>query len=130
MVVFIDDILVYSKIREEHANHLRIIIQTLEDHQLYAKREKCDFLMTEVKFLGHVVSQEEISVDLAKIDTILQWERPKNVMEIHRFLRLVGYYRCFVKNFSRIAALLTRLTRKVVRFEWDDNCESTFIELK
>ena len=72
VVVFIDDILVYSKTREEHVNHLRIVLQTLRDHQLYAKREKLDFWMTEVKFLGHVVSQEGISVDPAKIDAILQ----------------------------------------------------------
>ena len=74
IVVFIDDILVYSKTREEHADHLRIVLQTLRDHQLYAKKEKCDFWMTKVKFLGHVVSQEGISIDLAKIDATLQWE--------------------------------------------------------
>ena len=74
VVVFIDDILVYSKTKEEHVNHLRIVLQTLRDHLLYAKREKCDFWMTKVKFLGHVVSQEEISVDVVKIDAILQWE--------------------------------------------------------
>ena len=97
---------------------------------MYAKREKCDFWMTKVKFLGHIVSQEGISVDPAKIDAILQWERPRNVIEIHSFLGLEGYYRLFVDNFSRIAAPLTKLTRKDVRFEWDDSCESTFMELK
>ena len=117
VVVFIDDILIYSKTREEHANHLRTVLQTLKDHQLYAKKEKWDFCMTEVKFLGHVVSQEGIFVNPAKIDAILQWERPKNVMEIRSFLELAGYYHCFIKNFSRIAAPLTRLTRKDVRFE-------------
>ena len=74
IVLFIDDILVYSKTKEEHANHLRIVLQTLRDHHMYAKREKCDFWMTEVKFLGHVVSQEGISIDAAKIDAILKWE--------------------------------------------------------
>ena len=130
VVVSIDDILVYSKTREEHTNHLRIILQTLIDHQLFAKKEKCDFWMKEVKFLGHVVSQEEISVDPAKVEVILQWERPKNVSEIHNFLRLAGYYRRFIENFSKVVAPLTRLTRKDVRFDWDDCCESAFVELK
>ena len=130
MVVFIDDILIYSKTRDEHVNHIRIVLQTLQDHWLYAKREKCDFWMTEIKFLEHVVSQEGISVDPAKIDAILQWEQPKNVTEIHSFLGWAGYYRHFVENFSRIAAQLTMLTRKDVIFEWDDTYEPTFIELK
>ena len=114
IVVFIDDIVVYSNTREEHATHLRIILQTLKEHQLFAKQEKYDFWMTEMKFLGHVVSQEGILVDPAKVDTILQWQRPKNVMEIHNFLGLAGYYRRFIEGFSRIVAPLTRLTRKDV----------------
>ena len=81
-MVFIDDILVYSKTKEEHATHLRTVLQTLRENQLFTKWEKCDFWMTEVKFLGHVVSQEGVLVDPAKIDAILQWERPKNVTEI------------------------------------------------
>ena len=83
-----------------------------------------------MKFLGHVVSQEGISVDPAKIDAILQWERPKNMREIHSFLGLAGYYRCFIEGFSRIAAPLTKLMRNDVKFDWDDSCESTFVELK
>ena len=93
MIVFIDDILVYSKTWEEHAQHLRIILQTLREHQLYAKKEKCDFWLTEVKFLGHVISGQGISVDPSKVETVLQWERPKNVAEIRSFLGLAGYYR-------------------------------------
>ena len=77
MVVFINDILVYFKTRDEHATLLRIVLQTLRDHQLYAKKEKCDFWMTEVKFLGHVISQEGITVNPTKIDAILQWQQPK-----------------------------------------------------
>ena len=86
--------------------------------------------MTEVKFLGYEVSQEGISVDSTKVDVILQWERPKNVMEIHSFLRLAGYYRRFIKGFSKIAAPLMRLMRKHIKYDWDDSCESTFMELK
>ncbi|XP_060962122.1 uncharacterized mitochondrial protein AtMg00860-like [Cannabis sativa] len=86
--------------------------------------------MTEVKFLGHVISQDGITVDPAKIDSILQWERPKNVTEVRSFLGLAGYYRRFVENFSRIAMPLTKLTRKEVKFIWDDSCEKAFRELK
>ena len=82
VIVFIDDILIYSRFMEEHAEHLTIIFQTLREHQLYTKREKCDFWMTDVKFLGHVVSQRGISVDSSKVDAIINWERPKNVSEI------------------------------------------------
>ena len=130
VIVFIDDILVYSKTWEEHAQHLRIVLQTLREHQLYAKKEKCDFWLTEVKFLGHVISGQGISVDPSKVETVLQWERPKNVAEIRSFLGLAGYYRRFVKDFSSIAAPLTRLTKKEVRFEWDAGCEHAFQELK
>ncbi|XP_024022581.1 uncharacterized protein LOC112091957 [Morus notabilis] len=130
VIVFIDDILVYSKTWEEHEQHLRIVLQTLREHQLYAKKEKCDFWLTEVKFLGHVISRQGISVDPSKIETVLQWERPKNVAEIRSFLGLTGYYRRFVKDFSSIAALMTRLPKKEVRFEWDADCEHAFQELR
>ena len=130
IIVFIDDILIYSKNEEEHAEHLRIALQTLREHGLYAKREKCDFWMTKVKFLGHVVSEEGISVDPSKIEAVLNWERPKNVSEIRSFLGLAGYYRRFVENFSKIASPLTKLTRKNVKFVWDDKCEEAFEELK
>ncbi|KAL5545257.1 hypothetical protein UlMin_009041 [Ulmus minor] len=86
--------------------------------------------MTEVKFLGHIISQEGISVDPSKIEAVLQWERLRNVSEIRSFLGLAGYYRRFVENFSCIAMLLTRLTRKEVKFTWDDQCEEAFRELK
>ena len=116
-MVFIDNILVYSKTREGYATQLRVVLQTLREHQLFAKWEKCEFWMIEMKFLGHLVSQEGISVDLANVDAILQWERPKNVMEIHSFLRLAGCYRHFIKSFSKIVTPLTKLTRKDVKFD-------------
>ena len=114
VIVFVDDILIYSKTPEEHALHLRIALQALREHQLFAKREKCEFWMPEVKFLGHVVSREGILVDPAKIEVVLNWERPKNVYEIWSFLGLAGYYRQFVEGFSRLAAPMTRLTQKDV----------------
>jgi len=100
VVVFIDDILVYSKDKEEHAHHLQIVLQTLREHQLYAKLKKCEFWLEEVVFLGHVVSKEGIKVDPEKMKVIMEWPRPTNVIEVRSFLRLAGYYKRFVKDFS------------------------------
>ncbi|XP_059670062.1 uncharacterized protein LOC132315717 [Cornus florida] len=116
VVVFVDDILVYSRTREDHEVHLSIVLQILREHRLYAKYEKCEFWLQEVKFLGHVVSEGGVSVDPSKVEAVLTWERPKNVFEIRSFLGLAGYYRRFVKDFSRLAAPMTRLTRKGVKF--------------
>ena len=80
--------------------------------------------------MGHVVSQKKIYVDSAKIDAILQWKGPKNVVEIHSFLKLARYYQCFIEGFSRIIRPLMRLIRKEIKFEWDDSCESAFMEQK
>ena len=130
VVVFVDDILIYSKSREEHGHHLHMALQTLRENQLYAKLEKCDFWLQEIQFLGHMVSQEGISVDPTKVEAVTKWERPKNVFEVRSFLGLAGYYRRFVENFSRIACPMTRLTCKGVNFDWNDKCEESFQELK
>ena len=92
VVVFVDDILIYSRSEEEHEDHLRVILQVLRDHQLYAKFSKCEFWLVEVKFLGHVVSASSVSVDPEKVEAIMSWERPKLVFVIRSFLGLVGYY--------------------------------------
>jgi hypothetical protein len=92
VVVFIDDILIYSKTEEQHEEHLRLVLQKLREHQLYAKFSKCDFLLKEVSFLGHVITDGGISVDPAKVDDVLKWEAPRTVKEIRSFLGLSGYY--------------------------------------
>ena len=120
VVVFVDDTLIYSQSEWEHEYHLRIVLQLLRDHQLYAKFSKCEFWLTEVRFLGHVVSASGVSVDLEKVEAVMSWERLKSVFEIRSFLGLAGYYRRFIKDFYRIAAPMTRLTRKEVKFDWDD----------
>ena len=130
VVVFMDDILIYSKGRAEHERHLQLALQVLRENQLYAKLEKCDFWLQEVQFLGHMVSKEGISVDPAKVEVVMRWERPKSVFEIRSFLGLAGYYRRFIENFSQIACPMTRLTRKGVSFDWNDKCEESFQELK
>ena len=130
VVVFIDDILVYSKDAQEHEHHLRIVLQTLRENQLFAKLSKCDFWLKEVSFLGHIVSAEGIRVDPVKIEAIVNWKPPRNVTEVRSFLGLAGYYRRFVQGFSVIASSLTRLLRKGVKFEWDDKFQSSFKRLK
>ena len=105
---------------------MRIVLQLLRDHQLYAKFSKCEFWLTEVRFLGHVVSVSGVSMDLEKVEAMMSLEMPKSVFEIRSFLGLAGYYRRFIEDFSRLAALMTRLTRKEVKFDWDDRCEEAF----
>ena len=126
VVVFVDDILIYSQSEREHEDHLRIVLQLLRDHQLYAKFSKCEFWLTEVRFFGHVVSASGVSVDPEKVEAVISWERPKSVFEIHSFLGLARYYRRFIEDFSRLAAPMTRLTRKEVKFDWDDRYEEVF----
>ena len=130
VVVFVDDILIYSKWEEEHEDHLRIVLQSLRDHQLYAKFSKCEFWLTEVRFLGHVVSASGVSVDSEKVKAVMGWERPKSVFKIRSFLGLARYYKRFIKDFFRLATPMTKLTRKEVKFEWNDVCERAFHELK
>ena len=130
VVVFIDDILIYSKDETEHAEHLRIVLKTLRDKQLYAKFSKSEFWLWEVGFLGHIVSGDGIRVDPSKISAIVDWKPPKNVTEVRSFLGLAGYYRRFVNGFSIIAAPMTRLLRKDVKFEWTEECQQSFEELK
>ena len=121
VVVFVDDILIYSETEEDHEDHLRVVLQTLRDHQLYAKFNKCEFWLTDVRFLGYIMSASSVSVDLEKVEAVMSWERPKSVFEIRSFLRLAGYYRRFIEDFSHLAAPMLKLTRKEVKFEWNDS---------
>ncbi|KAL5570641.1 hypothetical protein UlMin_027216 [Ulmus minor] len=130
VIVFIDDILIYSKTKEEHEEHLRITLRTLEEHKLYAKFSKCEFWLDKVHFLRHVVSKDGVSVDPAKIEAVSKWPAPTNVTEIRSFLGLAGYYRRFVEGFSSLAAPLTALTKKGKKYEWTEKCEESFQELK
>ena len=129
-MVFIDDIIVYSKDREDHDTHLRVVLETLRKEHLYAKLSKCEFWLREVSFLGHIVSEEGIRVDPRKIEVIIEWKPPKNVTEVRSFLGLVGYYRRFVKGFLMTAVPMTSLLQKNVKFEWSEKCQASFEKLK
>ncbi|KAA3465783.1 DNA/RNA polymerases superfamily protein [Gossypium australe] len=130
VVVFIDDILIYSCDETQYTEHLRTVLQTLREKQLYAKFSKCESWLREVSILGHIVSAAGIRVDPSKISTILEWKPPRNVSKVRSFLGLAGYYRRFVKGFSIIATPLTNLLQKDVRFEWSEKCQQSFEQLK
>ena len=130
VVVFIDDILVFSKTEEEHAEHLRLVLQKLKEHKLYAKRSKCEFWLKEVSFLGHVVSNGGIAVDPGKVKDVLNWKPPTDVSEIRSFLGLAGYYRRFIEGFSKLAKPMTAMLEKNAKFEWSSKCQASFEELK
>ena len=117
VMVFIDDILVYSKDWENHDTHLRVVLETLRKERLYEKLRKCEFWLREVSFLRHIISEEGIQVDPKKVEVIIEWKPLRNVIEVRSFLGLAGYYRRFVKGFSMTAAPMTRLLQKNVKFE-------------
>ncbi|KAG8503406.1 hypothetical protein CXB51_001385 [Gossypium anomalum] len=129
VVVFIDDILVYSETETKHDEHLRIVLQVLREKELYAKFSKCEFWLREVTFLGHVVSAEGIKVDPRKIEAVLEWKPPRSVSKIQSFLGLAGYYRRFVEGFSVLAAPLTKLIRKGVPFVWTEKHDASHVGL-
>jgi hypothetical protein len=128
--VFIDDILIYSRSKKDHENHLRTILELLKNEKLYAKFSKCEFWIREVQFLGHVVNESGIHVDPAKIEAIKKWEALKTPTEVRSFLGLAGYYRRFIENFSKIALPLTQLTQKSKEFVWGEKQEQAFQTLK
>jgi hypothetical protein len=130
VVVFIEDILIFSKTEEELEKHLRMVLEKLRSNQLYAKFSKCEFWLTDVAFLGHVISIGGITVDPIKVKDVLNWMPPANASEIHSFLGLAGYYRRFIKDFSKIAKPMTRLLEKNKNFNWTDECQVSFKELK
>ncbi|KAI3725446.1 hypothetical protein L1987_65234 [Smallanthus sonchifolius] len=130
VIVFIDDILIYSKTKSDHEQHLRLVLDLLRKEQLYAKFSKCEFWLKEVQFLGHIVNDKGIHVDPAKIETVKNWNATKTPTEVRSFLGLAGYYRRFISNFSKIAVPLTALTHKGKTYEWGPKQEEAFQTLK
>ncbi|GJX13451.1 putative reverse transcriptase domain-containing protein [Tanacetum coccineum] len=130
VIVFIDDILIYSKTQEEHVEHLRLVLGLLKKEKLYAKFSKCEFWLREVQFLGHVINGNGIHVDPSKIEVVKNWKAPRTPTEVCSFLGLAGYYRRFIENFSKIAKSLTILTQKCKTFDWGEEQELAFQTLK
>jgi hypothetical protein len=130
VMVFIDDILIYSKNEEEHARHLWIILTRLREHQLYAKFSKCAFWLEEIQFLGHVLSAKGIAVDPSKVKDILEWKPPTIVHQVRSFLGLAGYYRRFIPDFSKLVKPITSLLKNDTKFNWSSKCNEAFEQLK
>jgi hypothetical protein len=130
MVVFIDDILIFFKNEEEHDKHLHMVLQKLRENQLYAKLNKCGFWLKEVSFLGHIISEGGISIDPSKVKDVLSWNTTQNILYIRSFLGLVGYYKRFIKRFSKISKPMTKLLVKGKTFEWMPRHEFSFQEIE
>jgi hypothetical protein len=130
IVVFIDDILVYSKSTKDHEEHLRVVLQRLRDHQLYTKFSKCEFWIDEVPFLDHMISSEGIVVDPSKVCDVLNWEPPNSVHQVRSFHGLAGYYRRFIPNFSKISKPITELLKNGAKYVWSKECDEAFQTLK
>nr|GEW40748.1 putative reverse transcriptase domain-containing protein [Tanacetum cinerariifolium] len=130
IIVFIDDILIYSRNEEEHANHLRIILELLRNKKLYAKFSKCEFWIHIVQFLGHIINSRGLHVDPTKTEAVKNWETPTTPTEVRQFLGLIGYYRRFIEGFLKIAKPLTKLTQKHKKYIWKEDQESAFQLLK
>jgi hypothetical protein len=129
IVVFIDDVLIYSKSVSDHEEHLRLVLQKLRDNQLYAKYNKCEFWIDEVPFLEHIISNGGISVDPAKVKEIVAWSIPTTVIEVRSFLGLARYYWRFIEGFSKIAKPMTSLLEKRREFKWNEKCQDSFNQL-
>jgi hypothetical protein len=130
VVVFIDDILIYSKNEEEHATHLRVVLMGLREHQLYAKFIKCAFWLEEIQFLGHILSANGVAIDPSKVKDILEWKPPTTVHLVQSFLGLAGYYRRFISDFSKIVKPITSLLKNDTKFNWSSRCNKAFEQLK
>jgi hypothetical protein len=128
VVVFIDDFLIFSKTKEEHEKHLRLVLEKLRSNQLNAEYNKCQFWLTEVTFLGHVISVGGVLVGPGKVKDVLNWMPPTTASEIWSFAGLEGYYHRFIKDFSKIAKLMTKLLEKNKAFEWTVECQANFEE--
>ncbi|CAN6445433.1 unnamed protein product [Victoria cruziana] len=130
IIVFIDDILIYSPDPETHAIHLKMTLEILRKHKLYGKLSKSKFWLEQVAFLGHTISAEGVAVDPSKVEAVVKWPQPTSVSEIRGFLGLAGYYRRFVQGFSQLVSPMTRLLKKGVALDWTGECEQSFQEIK
>jgi hypothetical protein len=123
VVVFIDDILIYSQSEEEHVDHLKMVLQRLREHQLYAELSKCEYWTDKVLFLGHIINKDGLALDPKKVADILNWKAPTNVRGIKSFIAMAGYYRRFIEGFSKIARPMKALLANKVEFKWTQKCQ-------
>ena len=130
VIIYLDDILIYSKNQHDHLNHIKLVLQLLRDNQLYANKEKCEFGVDQIHFLGHVVTSRGIGTDENKVIAVKNWPISCNRTHVRSFLDAAGFYRRFISKFSQIAAPLTDLTKDNHKFEWTNKHHTAFITLK
>ena len=130
VLVYLDDIMVFSKTAEEHIAHVREVLETLRQHKLFAKLSKCQFGKQEVHFLGHVVNAQGIKVDPKKVEVVRDWPVPHGVHEVRQYLGLANYFRKFIQGFANTCRPLHRLLEKGKAFAWDSDCQQAFMALK
>ena len=130
IVIYMDNILIFSKNQEEHQEQMKHILQCLQEHNLYLKAEKCKFEVQEVEFLGMIIKPNEIAIDPTKLAGIKDWPEPTNVKAVHSFLGFSNFYRKFIGHFADLAHPLNDLTRKTKQFKWTPECQDAFDSLK
>jgi hypothetical protein len=130
VIVSLDDICIFSNTKEEHEQHLRMVLQVLKEHKLYSKLSKCIFYQKKIHYMGHIISTDEIIFDPEKINTIRGWLVPRNVTKVKSFMGLSDYYQIFIKGFSKIAIPIIYLQKKIMKFEWTYDCEEKFQQPK
>jgi hypothetical protein len=130
VLVFMDDILVYSPSLEDHVSHLKQVFSLLQQHQLSIKRSKCSFAQQSLEYLGHIISNKGVATDPGKIQAVQAWPTPVNVKQVRGFLGLTGYYRKFIRNYSLISRTLSNLLKKNVVFQWTPTHQAAFDHLK
>lgn len=121
--VYLDDILIYSEIEAEHEIHVKRILSKLYDASLQIDITKCQFHITKISYLGLIVTTKGIKIDPAKVDTVINWPTPTNMKDVQSFLGFANFYRRFMYGFNKIVSLLTRLTKKNIKFDWDEKCQ-------
>lgn len=131
VIAYIDDILIFSKSYQEHVNHMKEVLSKLWDNQLYVKGEKCEFHVTTVRFLGYIISQEGVKMGESRVKVIREWQKPRTVKELQRFLGFANFYQRFIRGFSNIAAPLTSMLKKGARsLSWNRAADTAFNNLK
>lgn len=130
VIVYLDDILIYSDTPEEHREHVKEVLRCLRKHRLYANPDKCKFNMDTVEYLGYILSPDGLTMSKEKVQTILEWPVPRKVKDIQSFLGFANFYRCFIYNYRDIVVPMTRLTRKGAPWIWDNDCQEAFENLK
>ena len=129
VLVFFNDILIYSKNEEDNAHHVRCILKLLRENNLYAKRSKCTFFTNCIKYLGFIISKEGVSTDPSKVEAVVMWSTPKSIREVRGFLGLIGWYHVFIIGYAKIASPLTNTLKKIIVFTWTKECEEIFNNL-